>query len=34
MEPRLKAARKVEISQAQTMIDEPKWGLSSREARS
>jgi hypothetical protein len=30
----LKAARKVEMSQAHTMIDDPKWGLSNREARS
>ena len=34
IEPRLNAARNVEISHAQTMSDEPKKGLSSREARS
>src|SRR5258705_13571 len=34
IEPTLNAARKVEMSQAHTMIDDPKCGLSSREASS
>ena len=34
IEPTLNAARNVEINQAHTMIEEPKWGFNSREARS
>jgi hypothetical protein len=34
IEPRLKAARNVEINQAHTIKEEPKNGLSNREASS
>ena len=34
IDPAENAARNVEISHAQTTMDEPKWGLSNREANS
>jgi hypothetical protein len=34
MDPAENAARNVEISQAQTTMEDPKWGFRSREASS